>query len=81
MKSQNQKFSFSSAKELFTFKDEVEWMGRYVSNYNLQTLELTVSPFPEKSKKKADAERKAKAKRESKGYDDDNYEAVANRYK
>lgn len=81
MKAKNQKVNFKSAKELFAFKDEVEWMGRYVPSYDLSKLELVVSPFPEKYKKKSDAERKARAKREASDWDDYDYEAEALRYR
>lgn len=71
MKAKNQRFTFKTQKELFAFKDEVEkYLGRYVPSYDLDKLELTVSPFPKNYKKKADAERKQQARREARGYDD-----------
>lgn len=73
MKAKNQRISFKDQKSLFTFKEEVEWMGRYVPSYDLVKLELVVSPFPKNFKKKADAERKLQAKRDANSYDDDEY--------
>lgn len=71
MKAKNQKFTFKTQQELFAFKEEVEkYMGRYVPSYNLESLELTVSPFPKNYKKKQDAERKVQANREARGYSD-----------
>lgn len=80
MKAKNQKFNFANAKELFAFKDDLEKIGRYVPSYDLEKLELTVSPFPEKYKKKSDEERKAKARREAKAYDEGDYEDVSVEY-
>lgn len=77
MKARNQKFTFRTQKELFAFKEEVEkYLGRYVPSYDLEKLELTVSPYPKNYKKKSDMERKLQAKREARGYDDyDDYPA------
>lgn len=80
MKAKNQRISFKNAESLFAFKKEVEWMGRYVPSFNLEKLELTVSPFPEKYKKKAEAESKARNRRQANSYDDDDYEAEYSQY-
>lgn len=80
MKAKNQKFTFKSAKELFVFKDDMEKIGRWVPSYDLEKLELTVSPFPEKYKKKSDEERKAKARREAKSFDEAEYDDLSAEY-
>lgn len=80
MKAKNQKFTFETAEALFAFKKEVEWMGRYVSSYDLDKRELIVSPFPEKYKKKSDAENKIRARRMANSYEEDDYEAEYSQY-
>jgi len=70
MKAKNQRISFRNQKDLFKFKEEVEWMGRYVPSYDLVKLELVVSPFPKNYKKKTEAERKLQAKREANSFDE-----------
>jgi hypothetical protein len=80
MKAKNQRITFKSVEELFAFKKEIEWMGRYSPSYDLGKLELVVSPFPEKYKKKSDEENKARARRAANTYDDDDYEAEYAQY-
>lgn len=80
MKAKNQKIAFKSVEELFAFKKEVEWMGRYVPSYDLTKKELTVSPYPEKYKKKTEAENKARARRLANSYDEYDYETEYSQY-
>lgn len=78
MKARNQRLSFSNQKDLFRMKEELEWIGRYVVSYDLEKLELVVSPYPKTYKKKTEAERKLREKREARSYDD--YEDYAAKY-